>query len=234
MLDGAKLRVISMFHIRLVNNSKTWRVKSWGKAFKMPALPKNFVTLVLAALFMSGCQSISPGKISIQDKTTGQSSGLPNSAQAIRYEKAVKHLQTKEYNAAESILTELSEQRPNFAGSWVNLGLIKLMTKKPTEAKAYVERALALIPKHPQALNLMGLIATHDRDIKLAEQYYLKAIENSKQYANAHYNLALLYDVYLQDIRSAVEHYQNYLRYTQVEDQQTQSWVEHLQSSLSN
>ncbi len=223
-----------MYLIRPINNLRLTLVKHAKQKFNLWCQLRRYLILTLGLLIISGCQTTAPGKIAPQTANLSHTPELPNSEQAQRYEKAIKYLQAKDYPSATTILTELSQQRPNFAGSWVNLGLIKLMTKEPVEAKNLVARALTLVPKHPQALNLMGLIATHDRDIKLAEGYYLKAIESSKQYANAHYNLAMLYDIYLQDIRSAVKHYQKYLQYVQIEDKQTQGWVEHLQASLND
>ncbi len=198
------------------------------------SLIKRCFTLLLAVVLISGCQTSSPSKTAGQHDKPISGPVQLNKEQIGRYQESLRLLQAKDYSSAESILLELSEVQPNFAGSWLNLGLIKLMTKQPTQAKTFVEKALTLTPEHSQALNLMGLIATHDRDIKLAERYYLKAIEHSAQYANAHYNLALLYDVYLQNIRKAVKYYQGYLEYAQIEDKQTQDWVEHLQSSLTN
>lgn len=197
-------------------------------------LGDNLIPLlfVLSALLLSGCQSTKPNRSQAQ-QTLNKGSQQPNEAQTLVYKKALAFLDNKQYDKSYTLLIRLSKELPSFSGSWVNLGLIKLVQKDPQSAKRFVERAIELSPQLPQAMNLLGLIATHDRDIKQAEKYYLKALKLNDKYANAHYNLALLYEVYLQDIGNAVKHYQAYLANNDGEDATTQGWLENLQSSLS-
>ena len=189
---------------------------------------------VLIILIVSGCQSTPPSPDTTGKISKNQALQLPDLQQTQSYKNALQLLNQKEFKQAEQILLELSKEIPGFSGSWVNLGLLKLLNKDPVTAKSYVTQALKLAPNLAQAHNLMGLIATHDRDIKLAEGYYIEAIRLNSQYANAHYNLALLYDVYLQDTRLAVKHYQQYLAHINNEDSTTQGWVKQLQSALNH
>ncbi len=82
-----------------------------------------------------------------------------------------------------------------------------------------------------QAYNLQGLILQKEGQFEQAKQAFEKAIDRKSQYAEALYNLALLYDVYLQDIAKAVTYYNQYLAIVG-EDDATQGWVDQLSSSL--
>jgi len=63
---------------------------------------------------------------------------------------------------------------------------------------------------------------------------YLKAIEIKPAYANAQYNLALLYDIYLQEIELAIKHYEIYTSLLKKPDEATQEWINHLKGTLKN
>jgi hypothetical protein len=45
--------------------------------------------------------------------------------------------------------------------------------------------------------------------------------------------VALLFDIYLQDIAKAIEYYQFYLAYSEQKDENTKNWVEALQAAMA-
>ena len=61
---------------------------------------------------------------------------------------------------------------------------------------------------------------------------YLKAIAIDAEYTNALFNMALLQDVYLRNIASAVDYYNRYLQHAQ-DDEATKSWVDNLTQILA-
>jgi Tfp pilus assembly protein PilF len=150
------------------------------------------------------------------------------------YQQALKALEDGETQKAEYILKKLSAKTPQHFGPWANLAIINFQNKKIEAAEKYALTALEQNTLNPQTLNLSGLIATELGKFREAESYYKRAIENDLQYAKAHFNLALLYDVYFQDIANAVLHYKRYLLLTNFEDKTTVNWVEQLENSLAN
>lgn len=187
--------------------------------------------LIFLSLILGGCGSSAKKPVASGANNLGKTSQF-SEQQQIDYKQALGLLSNNKHQEAEVILIKLSKQLPGHAGPWANLGLLNLVQKKPAEAEEFVKTALKINPNMSQALNLMGLIATHNRDIKAAESYYIKAIKQDNGYANAHYNLALLYDIYLQDIRKAAKEYREYLKYIDHEDNATLSWVEQLERAL--
>jgi|TARA_B100000809_G_C15110558_1_gene520448 tetratricopeptide (TPR) repeat protein len=85
----------------------------------------------------------------------------------------------------------------------------------------------------PQALNLSGYLAQKKGEMNKVKSYYLKAISHQSDYVLAHYNVALLFDIYLQDIAKAIEHYQFYLAYSEQKDENTKNWLEALQVAMA-
>jgi hypothetical protein len=53
-------------------------------------------------------------------------------------------------------------------------------------------------------------------------------------YANAWHNLGVLYDMYLQDLAAAVDHYQRYQQLVGSADEQTSRWIADLQRRIGD
>lgn len=150
------------------------------------------------------------------------------------YRQAITALSNSDTGAAESIFTQLTNNRPEIAGPWANLALIQYNDNNIDKASEYLQKALELSPKMAQALNLKAQLEVRNGNIKEAEQLYIQAIDSDDNYANAHYNIALLYDIYLQDIQKAIKHYKRYLELTDNKDTATIEWLQHLEATVNN
>ena len=69
---------------------------------------------------------------------------------------------------------------------------------------------------------------------KQQKKHYKEAIENKNDYAIAHYNLALLYDIYFQDVAKAIPHYEKYMELINNEDKNTADWLEQIKRKTDN
>jgi len=187
-----------------------------------------------AVLFIAGCGAQLPTK---EDTVSPQDSAaaLKNTTESeiLTYRQAITHLNNNKLNEAKSLLTEFIEERPALSGPWANLGLVYIKENKLDKATEVLDKALKLNPKLAQAHNLRGYIENKKRNFLKAEEFYKKAIELNADYSIAHYNLALLYDIYLQDVAKAVLHYKMYLKLTKYKDKKTADWLEQLSSSLN-
>lgn len=195
-----------------------------------------FFRLTLVALTLvigSGCQTRTTSPVESTERNLSEGTGLTK-RQTIRYQQALSHLKNKNYSNAQGILEGLIEERHDLAGPYANLGLIHMMQKSPTKALFYVEKSLAINSQLAEALNLMGLLHVHNRNVKAAETSYKQAIKSKMKYENAHYNLALLYDIYLQDTEQAIIYYRKYLALNKNKDKNTLNWLEQLERSISS
>ena len=187
---------------------------------------KPFILAILL-LLLSACSQTSPSR-GDKDQRSVKSSAY----ELALYQKGVIALSNNELEKAQAHFTQMSELQPDMAGSWANLALISLQKEALTEAQEHVATALEKNPNMPQALNLSGYLHQKQGRVNKAKALYLQAISVKADYANAHYNLALLYDIYLQDIPMAVEHYQLYLSFIDTKDEATENWLAELKASL--
>jgi len=145
------------------------------------------------------------------------------------FQQAISSLSRADLEHAEVDFREIAARRPEFAGPWVNLALIDIKRKDLSGAEKNLARALEKNPQMPQAYNLLGFIEVSKGNMNKAAEDYQKAISFKEDYAIAHYNFALVCDLYLNDIKTAVHHYKRYLELTNQQDKKTSDWVAELE-----
>ena len=62
---------------------------------------------------------------------------------------------------------------------------------------------------------------------------YLASIDQSAGYANAHLNIAVLFDIYLYDLDQAMGHYKKYQSLTNNSDKLVAKWVVDLERRIA-
>ena len=146
------------------------------------------------------------------------------------YALAIAALENNDVERALVILNELTQQRPDSVGVWLNLGLAHFKQHDMDGAEAAADTALRLDAEVAEGLNLKGLIEYQRGNVAAARDYYQAALRQNRNYGLAHYNLALVYDVYFHDIAKALEHYRRYLALDGHSDEETMIWVEELEA----
>ena len=174
------------------------------------------------------CSSVT--KVS-DSATSSSNSSVQSESELLQFKQATILLNRDKIKEAKEIFLSLTNERPDLAGPYSNLAIIALKENEPNKAIELVHLALNKNPNSPQALNMMAYLEQIKGDIKSAEKYYKQAIENDDSYSLAHYNLALLYDVYLQDIESAIPYYERYMKLINNEDKNTADWLEQIKRS---
>ena len=201
-------------------------------------LKSNLVKLILSLAIVSVLTSCAnhetkstsktPETVKIDRKPTTLSA-----ADEIDYQQAKDALDTKDYKRAKSLLQKLNKRHPSNESIQGNLAITYFNTKEFNFAKKHADIAKELNAKNPKILNLLGLIAVENHEFKDAESFYEDALKLDKAYAYAHFNLALLCDVYFQDVDRAYQHYTRYLALVDGADQEVKDWVEQLKYSLT-
>lgn len=150
------------------------------------------------------------------------------------YQKGIDALKNQHYSKAQRIFTRFTRDKPDLAGAYSNLALIHYKDEEYDKSLELINKALQLNPEQAQAYQLRGLISVRKGKIHDAKSDYTRALELKPDYANAQYNLALLYDIYLQEIAMAIKHYEAYLSLIDGPDETTQEWVDQLKRALKN
>lgn len=197
---------------------------------------KNTITKLLCTLFLSavlllaGCtttQSI-PGGIA---QHTGKAA--LNEKFRSDYISALKQLESNNYTQANAELSRIMADNAGFSEGWTNLALAQLKTGNINQAKQSASNAAQLEQQSAALQNLLGLISIEDGAYKMAEQHYVQALKLNPNLANAHYNLALLNDIFYQNTAKAIQHYEHYLTLLNNADPDTEAWVAELKRKMN-
>lgn len=185
--------------------------------------------LAAVLLFLSSCQT--------SEKPAKQASRSVNvelsTAEQKNYQDALDAIKTGRADSAISTLTKITNNHPDHIGAWVNLANSYLIAKKIPEAENALAHTQTANPAIAEALNLQGLIEVEKGEYNKAEKSYLGAIKLKENYAFAHYNLALLYDVFYQTPEQAIPHYERYLALSGENDKNTKNWIAELKQKIS-
>jgi tetratricopeptide (TPR) repeat protein len=150
------------------------------------------------------------------------------------YQQGLDALALNDFSSARKFFQQFIKDNPGLSGAYTNLALIDYKQGNYDQALKLIEIAISINPQKAAAFHLRAQLYLQQGKIKLARDDYQRAIKLKPDYSNAHYNLALLYDIYLQEIALAIEQYNIYLSLTTEKDSATREWVNHLKNTLKN
>lgn len=199
-------------------------------------LSNKFYSLLVLIAFLLALTSCAQNesKAPVDSQSTDSKKRSVSAADRETYKKAMTALYNNKLSQAQRIFNEFVRNQPNLAGGYSNLALIHFKKKEFDKSLKQVNKALSLNPKQAQALNLRAQIYVIKGEIHKAKDDYLLAVKYKPNYANAQYNLALLYDVYLQEIKLAIQHYKIYMSLLKKPDEATKEWISHLEGTLKD
>src|SRR5262245_40179988 len=145
------------------------------------------------------------------------------------YEAAVRMLEDAKYAPAIALLLKVTERAPTLTPAHIDLGIAYARTDDLDHAEASLKRALELNPRHPAALNELGLVERRKGQFKEARASYEAALHEFPDFHYAHRNLAILCDLYLRDTACALEHYEAYSRIVP-DDAEVVKWIADLRN----
>ena len=141
---------------------------------------------------------------------------------------AIALMSNSRYEEAETKLLTLTQKHPELSGPFTNLGISYFHSDQFDKATEAFNQALTLKPANPVAYDYLARIHRDSGEFTQAQELYLKAIEIGQNYAPAHRNLGILYDLYLNKPLDALKHYQRYLTLINKPDKQVSIWVKDL------
>ena len=155
---------------------------------------------------------------------SGSSSIPPEKA----YAYAVNELKAERFDAAIALLEIAVKQADASAEQFVNMGIAYSRTGQYEDGLTYLSKALVLAPNNSDILNEIGLLYHEQGKFDLSRKQYEKALAADFAHANANYNLAVLCDLYKEDIDCAIKHYEQYLASSGSDNKQVKVWLKDL------
>jgi lipoprotein NlpI len=149
---------------------------------------------------------------------------IPEAAQQ-GYDRALAALHGQDWLRAELELEQLAQSYPAYPGPQVNLAIVYLHDGRREDARAALDRALAIDPNNAAANNQLGIVLRNEGKFDEAERAYRRALATNPTYALAHYNLGVLLDVYLRRGAEAIEHYEAYQSSLSEPDKTVAGWL---------
>lgn len=140
------------------------------------------------------------------------------------FERAVQLLEHNQHAEGIALLVEVTKAAPELTAAHIDLGIAYGRVNDLEQAEASLKRALELSPRHPVAHNELGIVYRKTGRFAEARRSYEQALALHPGFHFARRNLAILCDVYLADLRCALENYQAYANAVP-DDDKTAIWL---------
>lgn len=141
------------------------------------------------------------------------------------YQRAVFAMKSGQSTRAFDLFASISKKYPGFAGPQLNIGLLHLKKNNLDKAEKAFKRAIQINRDNAVGYNLLGVVYRRSGKFIEAKEAYLLALSKNNEYANAHLNLGVLYDLYMNDINRALHHYQQYQTFNGTADKKVAKWI---------
>jgi tetratricopeptide (TPR) repeat protein len=148
------------------------------------------------------------------------------------YGQALAALKKGDTEEALLLLKQLSQETPDKPQLFTNLGLAYFQLQQSELAERAFGQAIARNPEDAVAYNHLGILQRRKGLFQEALVQYQRAIEIDSNYALAHFNLGILFELYLQDLEKALQQYRIYLDLTSEENEQVAGWIADIERRL--
>ena len=121
---------------------------------------------------------------------------------------------------------------PELAASYEQEGRVAFEEGRKGAAVDAWQKAVELDPTRAVTVNNLALVLKDQYQFAEAARLLELGISHSPDVAELHFNLAVIAELYLLDLQTALEHYNRYRQLTDKEDQQVAGWIADLERRL--
>lgn len=147
----------------------------------------------------------------------------------VNFIEARKAYKSKNFDKAEAILNTIIAEDKTLAGPWVMLGDIAVQKGDANSALGHYQKAIKVNPLNVNAYLPLAKLQRQQGEFIKAQNTYAKALAVWKDFPEAHLNLAILYDIYLNDPLQAQQHMEAFQFLTDYKDKKVAQWLSEIQ-----
>jgi len=148
------------------------------------------------------------------------------------YQQANESLAAGNTDLAIEQFEQVLKTDPSAEQAFTNLGLLYLSKNDNKSAKQAFFNALEQDKDDAIAYNHLAVIQRQEGAFQQALSNYKNAIRINPDYAKAHLNLGILYDIYLQDLPEALEQYERYQQLTENDNETVEKWIADIKTRI--
>jgi len=148
------------------------------------------------------------------------------------WQQALGHMRAGRDRDAEQGFLALTRRAPELSGPYANLGLLYQRAGRMKEAIVALERAIEINPERAVYYNALGILYRQEGKFDMAEKNYRRALDHDPGLAAAHLNLAILNELYRNEPKDALAHYQRYRELVPAERATLDKWIIDLERRL--
>lgn len=135
----------------------------------------------------------------------------------------------QDWAAAARALETLRSKRPEVARIHSRLGWVRQQQGNRDAAIALYREAVELDPGDGLTVNNLALLLKEDKAFAEAAALLKEGLRYSPKVPELHYNLGVLYELYLLDLEAALSHYRLYRDLSGQEDKRVAGWIADLE-----
>ncbi|WP_396587372.1 tetratricopeptide repeat protein [Bermanella sp. R86510] len=160
--------------------------------------------------------------------------GKINKGSVLLFIEAKKALRADDLDKAKQKLTVITQKDPELSGPWVLLGNIEVKREQYKEAESLYQKAIQINPENVNAYVALAKVQRLMGEFNVAQNTLVLALSLWSDFPEAHLNLAVLYDLYLNKPKLAQMHYESYLFLDDYKDPQVIAWYKEVLKRTQN
>lgn len=156
--------------------------------------------------------------------------GKINKQSALKFIEAKRAISSRNYAKANSLLDDLTSSDDKLSGPWLLKGDLAVAESNFDAAVESYAKAIDVNPKNVNAYLRLALNQRKQGKFLVAQNTYAEVLKVWKDFPEAHLNLAVLYDLYLNHPIRAQKHVEAYQFLTGEENTEVANWLEEIQT----
>ncbi|NVK36827.1 MAG: tetratricopeptide repeat protein [Gammaproteobacteria bacterium] len=143
---------------------------------------------------------------------------------------AKKAIRKNDFATAKQKLGVITQKDTSISGPWVLLGNIAMEEKQLKKAQEYYQKAIKITPDNVNAYIALAKAQRLMGEFHVAQNTLALVLSIWKDCPEAHLNLGVLYDLYLNQPKKAQQHIEAYLFLDGYKNKQAIAWYNEIQS----